>query len=215
MSTSYTPHTWVTGEVIEHDELNNLEAGVGAAHDRIDAANADRASLAATVAALPVKTYVDSADSALSARVGTLEGRSLATVATSGSYSDLTGRPTLATVALTGSYNDLLSKPTLYTDSQVRTVVAAALLTGSANITIVNNGDGTLTLDVPNALANMPARTVVHIVQNANGTWPNRPTSRTDVLCFWVRIVNGSADPAAVTSPAVNGAYTNDIVVGA
>ena len=35
----------------------------------------------------------------------------LATVATTGAYSDLLGRPTLATVASTGSYNDLINLP--------------------------------------------------------------------------------------------------------
>lgn len=38
---------------------------------------------------------------------------SLATVATSGAYTDLTGKPSLATVATSGSYNDLTNKPTL------------------------------------------------------------------------------------------------------
>lgn len=42
---------------------------------------------------------------------------SLATVATSGAYSDLTGRPSLATVATSGSYNDLTNKPTLFSGS--------------------------------------------------------------------------------------------------
>jgi len=37
----------------------------------------------------------------------------LATVATSGAYSDLSGRPSLATVATSGSYNDLSNKPTI------------------------------------------------------------------------------------------------------
>lgn len=37
----------------------------------------------------------------------------LAAVATSGAYSDLSGKPTLATVATSGSYNDLSNKPTL------------------------------------------------------------------------------------------------------
>ena len=37
----------------------------------------------------------------------------LATVATSGSYTDLTNRPNLATVATSGSYNDLSNKPTI------------------------------------------------------------------------------------------------------
>lgn len=39
----------------------------------------------------------------------------LAAVATSGAYSDLSGKPTLATVATSGSYNDLSNKPTLGT----------------------------------------------------------------------------------------------------
>jgi hypothetical protein len=33
-------------------------------------------------------------------------------VATSGAYADLSGTPTLATVATSGSYNDLTNKPT-------------------------------------------------------------------------------------------------------
>lgn len=39
----------------------------------------------------------------------------LATVATSGSYNDLSNKPTLATVATSGSYNDLKNKPTIPT----------------------------------------------------------------------------------------------------
>ena len=38
---------------------------------------------------------------------------SLATVATTGNYSDLNGTPTLATVATTGDYDDLTNKPTI------------------------------------------------------------------------------------------------------
>lgn len=37
----------------------------------------------------------------------------LATVATSGAYSDLSGTPSLATVATSGSYNDLSNKPSI------------------------------------------------------------------------------------------------------
>ena len=39
----------------------------------------------------------------------------LATVASSGNYSDLSDTPTLATVATSGSYNDLSNKPTIPT----------------------------------------------------------------------------------------------------
>lgn len=44
---------------------------------------------------------------------GTITG--LATVATTGAYADLSGKPTLATVATTGAYSDLTGKPTLGT----------------------------------------------------------------------------------------------------
>lgn len=43
------------------------------------------------------------------------EVSSLATVATSGAYSDLSGTPTLATVATSGDYDDLIDKPTINT----------------------------------------------------------------------------------------------------
>lgn len=41
------------------------------------------------------------------------ESADLATVATTGAYSDLSGTPTLATVATSGSYTDLTDKPTI------------------------------------------------------------------------------------------------------
>lgn len=44
---------------------------------------------------------------------GKADSSSLATVATSGSYADLSNKPTLATVATSGSYNDLSNKPTI------------------------------------------------------------------------------------------------------
>lgn len=47
-------------------------------------------------------------DSALALKANTAD---LAAVATSGLYSDLTGKPNLATVATTGSYNDLTNLP--------------------------------------------------------------------------------------------------------
>lgn len=63
-------------------------------------------------------------------------------------------------------------------------------------------------------LADLPAKTMLSVVQNGGGTWPDRPTSRTDVQVMWIKIVGGSSDPASATSPAVNGAYSNDLVAG-
>jgi len=65
----------------------------------------------------------------------------LASVATSGAYSSLTGTPSLATVATSGSYTDLTSKPSLGTSSSKN--VAAS---GNASSTeVVLGGDTRLT----------------------------------------------------------------------
>lgn len=55
----------------------------------------------------------------------------LATVATTGAYSDLSGTPTLATVATTGAYSDLSGTPTLAT---VATSGAYSDLSGTPTI---------------------------------------------------------------------------------
>ena len=59
---------------------------------------------------------------------------SLATVATSGSYSDLTNTPNLATVATSGSYSDLSNTPNLAT---VATSGAYSDLSGTPNLATV------------------------------------------------------------------------------
>lgn len=76
---------------------------------------------------------------ALSAKA---DSSSLADVATSGRYSDLSGTPSLATVATSGSYSDLSNKPTIpavdqtynsaSTNAQSGTAVAGAIATKSA-----------------------------------------------------------------------------------
>lgn len=72
---------------------------------------------------------------------------SLATVATSGSYNDLSNKPSLATVATSGSYNDLSNKPTIPTvnnatltiqknGTNVQTFTANSSSNKTANITV-------------------------------------------------------------------------------
>lgn len=63
---------------------------------------------------------------------------SLATVATSGSYNDLSNRPTLATVATSGSYNDLTDKPTI----QSINIIARAYCSGLSGSTSIVEGSG-------------------------------------------------------------------------
>src|SRR6056300_697307 len=75
----------------------------------------------------------------------------LATVASTGAYSDLTGTPTLATVATTGAYSDLSGTPTLGTASaeDVGTLAGNVVqLNGSAQLPAV---DGSQLINLPSA----------------------------------------------------------------
>ena len=60
-----------------------------------------------------------------------VKATSLATVATTGAYADVTGTPTLATVATTGAYADVTGTPTLAT---VATTGAYADVTGTPTL---------------------------------------------------------------------------------
>lgn len=100
---------------------------------------------------------------------------SLATVATSGDYADLSGTPTLATVATSGSYNDLTNKPTIPTvnnatltiqknGTSVGTFTANASSNVTANITVptktsdlTNDSSYATTSDVTNAVNGLSA----------------------------------------------------------
>ena len=78
----------------------------------------------------------------------------LATVATSGAYSDLSGTPSLATVATSGSYNDLSNKPTIPTvEANPSGTASATLSTLEVDGTIYNvpsGGGSDLPLTVEN-----------------------------------------------------------------
>lgn len=65
---------------------------------------------------------------------------SLATVATSGLYTDLTGKPSLATVATSGAYTDLTGRPSLAT---VATTGVYSDLTGKPTVPVVQAYEGT------------------------------------------------------------------------
>jgi hypothetical protein len=95
--------------------------------------------------ALATESYVTTAIS------GKANTSSLATVATSGAYSDLTGKPTYATVASTGAYSDLTGKPSLAT---VATSGAYADLTGKPSLaTVATSGDYGDLINKPSLLA--------------------------------------------------------------
>ena len=87
-----------------------------------------------TAASADLDTHLGGVDTALGLKV---DSSSLASVATSGAYSDLSGAPALASVATSGAYSDLSGTPTLGT--------AAALDVGtSANNVVQLNGSAQL-----------------------------------------------------------------------
>jgi hypothetical protein len=88
-------------------------AGAGGVTNLSVTENATEVSIASSTgsgATIPAATAT-AAGVLDSTRAAKIDG--LATVATSGSYDDLSNKPTLATVATSGSYNDLSNKPTI------------------------------------------------------------------------------------------------------
>ena len=101
---------------------------------------------------------------------------SLASVATSGNYSDLNGKPSLSTVATSGSYNDLSGTPTI----------------GTATITIQKNGSNvssfsvnatankTINIPVPTALSDLTADSTHRLVTDTEkSTWNGKQNKLT------------------------------------
>ena len=100
----------------------------------------------------------------------------LASVATSGNYSDLNGKPSLSTVATSGSYNDLSGTPTI----------------GTATITIQKNGSNvnsfsvnatsnkTINIPVPTALSDLTADSTHRLVTDTEkSTWNGKQNKLT------------------------------------
>ena len=73
--------------------------------------------------------------------------QNVATVATTGSYTDLSNRPSLATVATTGKYSDLLNKPTIPTQKALSSVTTAGTVGQTSNVSV--SGGNTATVSVP------------------------------------------------------------------
>ena len=118
---------------------------------------------------------IDSTDSVTSVagRTGevtlsTADISGLATVASTGAYSDLTGTPTLATVATTGAYSDLSGTPTLGTAAALDVGTSASnvvQLNGSAQLPAV---DGSLLTNLSASIPTLNDGGDVHAPTTAN-----------------------------------------------
>ena len=93
-----------------------------------------------------------------------IQSADLATVATTGAYSDLSGTPSLATVATSGDYDDLTNKPTLVSnindlgDVTITSATNGQVLSynGTAWVNASSSGSGTVTsvdMTVPTGLS--------------------------------------------------------------
>jgi hypothetical protein len=135
---TYQGQTWAVGDHL----LVNADMGGTVSPSKID--KIDSTDSVTSVAGRTGAVTLSTAD---------ISG--LATVASTGAYSDLTGTPTLATVATTGAYSDLTGTPTLAT---VATTGAYSDLTGTPTLaTVATTGaysdlSGTPTLGTAAAL---------------------------------------------------------------
>lgn len=97
----------------------------------------------------------------------------LATVATTGAYSDLSGTPTLATVATSGSYADLSNKPTIPTVDQ------------SYSASSTNAQSGVAVANAISAVKQVPSSTsvdegkVLTVNSSGNAVWDAAPATVT------------------------------------
>ena len=103
---------------------------------------------------------------------------SLATVATSGLYSDLSGTPSLATVATSGSYNDLSNKPTIPTVNDATLTLTQG---GSTLGTFTANASSNVTIDVPSA--GSPSASSVSYNNTSSGMTATNVQDAIDELC--------------------------------
>ena len=133
---------------------------------------------------------------------------SLATVATTGAYSDLSGTPSLATVATTGAYSDLSGTPTLGTAAAEDVGTSAGnvvQLNGSAQLpavdgSLLTNINATIAAldDIGDVAITTPTNTQVIKYNSTSGDWENGAVAYADV----------SGTPSLATV-ATTGAYSD------
>jgi len=148
------------------------------------------------------KALVPSNVSSLSIGSGQVSG--LATVATSGAYSDLSGTPTLATVATTGAYSDLSGTPTLGTAAALDVGTGASnvvQLDGSARLPAV---DGSQLTNLPSGATDLNGLSDVTITSAASGNLLQHNGSG--------QFVNVAKSTIDVGSFNDDGTYLNDVI---
>jgi lysophospholipase L1-like esterase len=146
---SYNPKTWTTGETITAAELNAIEQAASAASAAADTANTGLTSKVNS------STYT-------AGLAGKVDSSSLATVAQTGAYADLTGKPTIPAA-------------TTLTPTSTKT---AAYTAAVGDLAMMNVAGGATTLTLPTAPADkaqvgyraIGATTAVPLTVNRGGS---------------------------------------------
>lgn len=110
-------------------DLDTIESDVATNNAKISFDSASSTKLAGIEEGAEVNVNADW--NATSGDAEILNKPTLATVATTGAYSDLSGTPSLATVATSGSYNDLSDQPTIPTNNNQLTNGAGYITDGN------------------------------------------------------------------------------------
>ena len=182
------------------DTLNELAAALG-----------DDANFASTVtSSLTLKANTSSlATVATSGAYADVTGTpTLATVATSGAYADVTGTPSLATVATSGAYSDLTGTPAAVAASGSFTATATGTLANGDKVVV--NSDGTVSLAGASIIDTSSQGSGSAITFESNGTasYPMKLVSLdssrfamvyTDANTTYVKVVVGTISGSSIT----------------
>ena len=144
--------------------------------------------------------FAGTVTTSLAAKANTAD---LATVATTGAYSDLTGTPTLATVATSGSYSDLSDQPVIPS-----TLTDLGIADGTANQVLTTDGLGAFTFADASAGASVTISDTAPNLPSAGDLWWDS-TSLTPFIYYsdatsnqWVEFANPDSGGSTVVAYA-------------
>lgn len=184
-----------------------VKVGTAAAKTASDNSKANVASVAGTATAGHVVVFAD--------QNGTVaDGGALATVATSGAYGDLSGKPGLAAVATSGAYDDIGGKPTLGTLAAKNSASLTADVSGT--LPVANGGTGaTSAAAARNAL--LPPQSGNSgkslMTNGTDASWGVPTAKGTRLPCIVAATIGDSYLAIGFNSSATTRTYTNENLI--
>jgi hypothetical protein len=124
-------------------------------------------------------------------------------------WTDVTSKPTTFTPAAhTHTVTDISNSTTVGRSLVTATDAATArtvLGAGTSNLALGSTSTTAKSGDYAPSFSDLPAGITLTVQQNADGSWPARPTSRTDVVVQW----KGTGVDPAIVSSGTGGAITD------